>query len=121
MCTHIFYEPVLGFGFFFVAARNTNIFGHSFILERERGKRVLHDGTIYRKGRSRAHSSRVNSPGCLSVLVDAEKNIKTLVDLPGNLNFTGSTEKGSFAFLGRKALSSRCFIVVRTVLREQEA
>ena len=44
MCTHIFYEPVLGYGFFFVAARNTNIFGHSFILERERGKRVLHDG-----------------------------------------------------------------------------
>ena len=39
-----FYEPVRGFGFFFVAARNINIFGHSFILERERGKRVPHDG-----------------------------------------------------------------------------
>ena len=41
---HIFYEPVRGLGFFFVAARNINIFGHSFILERERGKRVVHDG-----------------------------------------------------------------------------
>ena len=44
MCMHIFYEPVRGLGFFFVAARNINIFGHSFILERERGKRVPHDG-----------------------------------------------------------------------------
>ena len=42
MCTHLFHEPVLGFAFFFAAARNTSIFGEIFILERERGKRVLH-------------------------------------------------------------------------------
>ena len=101
-----------GFGFFFVAARNINIFGHSFILERERGKRVVHDGFNKVFQQAFEYDLSQGQDSCsffvrefARVLVDAEK----------------STEKGSFAFLGRKALSLRFFIVVRTVLREQEA
>ena len=103
MCMHIFYELVLGFGFFFVAARNINIFGHSFILERERGKRVPHDGFnkvflqafeyALSQGQESCSLLARESARCLSVLVDADvNNIVTCKHPRTTSNPLGQTE-----------------------------